>query len=128
MEIGGIYLEVLINALDAIIIREHQEPDFSTPRVLCYMAQDDNLFQGACAENGCGVPGEIREQIFKDAFFPSPKQAFKDKGVALIGGAGQGMHLSHRDIREIGGTIEFFDLPSGGTAFGFQAPNTLSKY
>lgn len=124
-EVAGIFLEMLVNAFDAIIVRQSEDPNYSNPLIICYLAQDSKYYHGACADNGCGIPDDIRTQIFHEAFFPSPKKAYTDIGVSLLGGAGQGMHIAHTDIVAMGGSIEFNDFPNGGTVFGFKAPNSL---
>jgi signal transduction histidine kinase len=75
---------------------------FYTPEKVCF----------SIADNGCGVPEEIRSRIF-DPFFST-----RDVGE----GTGMGLAVVYDIVKNCGGSIWVSDAPGGGALFVMEFP------
>ncbi len=80
-------------------------------------ARRGELNSGPCVEievsdNGAGIPGELRDQVFEPFFTSKGRDA----------GTGLGLSISQRIIEEHGGTIEFESEVGEGTKFTIRLP------
>jgi len=66
------------------------------------------------SDKGCGIPNEIRDQIFND--FYSTKSGKKSKNM------GMGLPISIELVKSISGCIEFESIESSGTTFNITIP------
>lgn len=66
------------------------------------------------ADNGPGVPPELRERVFEE-FFRVP-------GASTADGAGVGLAIARRVSRMLGGDLRVGDTPGGGATFTLLLP------
>jgi two-component system, NtrC family, sensor kinase len=107
--INQVLLNLLVNAAHAIAdLGDHHR---GTVRVRTARDGDDVLVE--IADTGCGIPDEIKDQIF-DQFFTT-----KEVGR----GTGQGLALARRIVVEQhGGTLSFESEVGRGTTFSVRLP------
>jgi signal transduction histidine kinase len=120
-QLNQVFVNILVNAIDAIeesasIENSPQLSDISD-RQPCIRIQtqviDDNLVEIAIADNGCGIPEAIQQQIFNPFFTTKP-----------VGkGTGMGMAISYQIITEKHkGRLTCASSVGKGTEFIIQIP------
>lgn len=106
--LGQICLNLILNAAQAFPVGD---PDGHAihleSRVL-----PSGLIELEVADNGCGIPPELRSSIFR------PFVTTKGAG----GGTGLGLFITHRIVMEAGGSIEFDSRVGEGTTFRLRLP------
>ncbi|MEJ5358154.1 MAG: ATP-binding protein [Desulfobacterales bacterium] len=112
-EIGQVVLNLLINAAHAIEDRLRREPAAGKGRIRIETRAAVDRAQIRIADDGCGIPPEVRPRIF-EPFFTT-----KEVGR----GTGQGLALCHAAIVERhGGRISFDTAVGRGTTFTIEIP------
>lgn len=98
------------NALDAVsgVRRDGQEPG----RVRVLLVEDEDRIRAEVADNGPGIPPELRESVFIDGFSTKPAAGSLRRGLGLA--------LVHRLVQRLGGHIEVSDGP--GAVFTVELP------
>ena len=110
-QLNQVFVNILVNAIDAI------EESASSDRQPCISIQtqviDDNYVEIAIADNGCGSPEAIQQQIFNPFFTTKP-----------VGkGTGMGMAISYQIITEKHkGRLSCTSSVGKGTEFIIQIP------
>ena len=110
-QLNQVFVNILVNAIDAI------EESASSDRQPCISIQtqviDDNYVEIAIADNGCGIPEAIQQQIFNPFFTTKP-----------VGkGTGMGMAISYQIITEKHkGRLSCTSSVGKGTEFIIQIP------
>lgn len=107
-QIQQVLVNILMNALDALEETERQDPQIHIETRFC-----EQYLHITIADNGPGIPVDIREKIF-DPFFTSKK----------VGkGTGQGLALA-KDIivNQSNGELELIKLAGFRTAFQISLP------
>lgn len=102
-----VMINLLTNAHQALLTREH-------PRLLAISGRvgEDGGIVLTVADNGPGVPAEVRERVF-DPFFTT-----KPEGV----GTGVGLSLCRSIVTAHGGGITLAETPGGGAAIRIVLP------
>ncbi len=103
--IHQVTLNIVTNAIDAV------ERERGVINVRARYADDHQTVVLVVADNGPGVPDDMRARVF-EAFRSSKGQ----------GGTGLGLAVARKIVREMGGDIEFMNLPEGGTEFRVHLP------
>ena len=104
-KMGQVFLNLILNAMDAveengrIAIRSHR------------YGRDSGSIEIEIADNGIGVPDDIRNRVF-DPFFTT-----KEKGSGL------GLSIAETIVRQHNGTIEFESESQGGTTVTVRLPS-----
>jgi two-component system NtrC family sensor kinase len=104
-QLQQVVLNLLNNALDAV--SEGGRIVVSSRRV-----EDD--VEVAVADNGTGIPDELRDRIF-DPFFTT-----KAPGE----GSGLGLSICHTIMKGLGGTLSYDSAPGRGTTFRIRLPRS----
>lgn len=104
--IGQVFLNIISNAFQAVE-GKNGRIDIET-----YCDRDRKAAVFECKDNGPGIPGEIRMDIFKPFF------TTKDVGK----GTGLGLFLCHEIVEKHGGSIEFENRKDGGAKFSVKIP------
>ena len=92
------------NAVQAI------EQAQSSGRIRCSIRYGESEFEVAIADNGAGIPEEIREKIFE------PRFTTKSKGMGL------GLAMVKNMVVQLNGHIHFTSQPGKGTCFYLRFP------
>ncbi|WP_225977551.1 sensor histidine kinase [Nostoc sp. CENA543] len=117
-QINQVFLNILINAIDAIEELHKQQACKVMPQepYHIYIATslvDSDWLNIIIADNGIGIPESIQQRIFDPFFTTKPVGA----------GTGMGLSISYQIITEQhGGKLDCFSLPSQGTKFVIQIP------
>lgn len=107
--LNQVFLNLVVNAAHAIADKRQEGPG----RIRVSSRAVDGLLEVKIADNGCGVPTEIRHRIFE--------QFFTTKEVGR--GTGQGLSIARNIIVEAhGGSIEFESEVDAGTVFCIRIP------
>lgn len=107
--LNQVFLNLLVNAAHAIADKKHEGPG----RIRVSSRAVDGMLEVKIADNGCGVPNEIRHRIFE--------QFFTTKEVGR--GTGQGLSIARNIIVEAhGGSIDFVSEVEAGTVFSIRIP------
>jgi signal transduction histidine kinase len=107
-ELSQVVLNLIINAVHAI-----QDTGGDEGQIVITSRKIDSAVEVRIADNGSGIPENIRARIF-DPFFTT-----KDVGR----GTGQGLAIAHAVIvKKHGGTIEFESELGRGTTFIIRLP------
>ncbi len=107
-KLGQVFLNLVINAAQAM---EGRRPEENELRVVTRTAADGRAIIEV-ADNGPGIPAQIRHRIF-DAFFTTK---------AVGSGTGLGLAICHEIVRSLGGTIELESEEGRGTTFRVTLP------
>lgn len=112
-EIGRVLLNLIGNALDAVRERAQERDDDYRPTVRVETRRLADAVEIRVADNGPGVPTEMRSSIFEPFFTTKPTGS----------GTGLGLSLSH-DIVAQGhnGTLTLEDAPGEGATFVVVLP------
>ena len=108
-DLGQVFLNILVNAADAI--REGGVGTADLGRITVRTWSEGDMVRVAVADTGPGVPAEIQDRLF-DPFFTT-----KDVGK----GTGQGLPLARALIERHGGSI-WFESDDRGTTFHVALP------
>jgi C4-dicarboxylate-specific signal transduction histidine kinase len=111
-----VVLNVLINARDAVEERLQSEPELKAPGVSLrtHLLRDDDriMVNIQVADNGVGIPEELRGKLF-DPFFTTKDP---DKGTGL------GLAISKTLVEEFGGTLTILSQEGKGTTVTIALP------
>jgi signal transduction histidine kinase len=105
--LGQVFLHLLINATQALTA---SKPELNEVRVDLRAAPGKVLIE--VADNGCGIPPELRDRIF-DPFFTT-----RGSGE----GVGLGLAICHVIVTGLGGSIEVESEVGQGTTFRVTLP------
>jgi len=103
LKIQHVLFALVQNALDA-------SQDSGAPRIRIEARADRYTVQISVSDNGCGIPAEVRDQLFRPFFTTKPQ------------GTGLGLASARAIIEAHEGTIGFENPPSGGSLFWFRLP------
>jgi len=106
-QLGQVALNLLVNALQAI--PRERPADAAHVRVTVRRTGAHARFE--VADNGPGVPPDVKSKIFDPFFTTKPD-----------GGTGLGLAISRQIIEEAGGTLTVEDTPGGGATFVVELP------
>ena len=110
-EINQVFLNLLVNAAHAVESNVNRTGEKGTITVRTYVKGETVVV--AIADDGSGIPPEIRRRIF-DPFFTTK---------AVGRGTGQGLAIAHRVVVEQhGGVIDFTSELGKGTTFYVRLP------
>jgi len=108
-----VFINLLINARDAIDERSEQVPDSTMLRkIVLITSRDAKTVTLSVCDTGIGVPDPIRGKIF-EPFFTTKKVG---KGTGL------GLSISYGILKECGGSIDVSANPDGGACFNLHFP------
>jgi signal transduction histidine kinase len=120
-DIGRVLLNLINNAFFAVSERNKKGKEGYKPIVSVSTAKVDDKLEIKVADNGTGIPENIKEKIFQPFFTTKPTGQ----------GTGLGLSLSYDIVKAHGGelnveTLEGEGLPAGeaGTEFIIQLPNS----
>ena len=118
-EVGRVLLNLLSNAFDAVRERRADSAPGFEPEVTIRTRRLADQIEIRIADNGRGVPPEIRERIFQPFFTTKPTGA---------GNTGLGLSLSY-DIITVGhsGTLRFETATDVGTEFIITLPAPVGR-
>jgi two-component system NtrC family sensor kinase len=105
-ELHQVFLNLLINALQAL------ETVAPPRRLWLRTAAEDGVVRIEVADNGPGVPADLRHQVFEPFFTTKPVGA----------GTGLGLSVCHGIVVAHGGAITVEESPSGGACFVVTLP------
>lgn len=103
--IHQVALNIVTNAIDAV------EPEYGIINVRTQYDPEQRLVRLAVADNGPGVPADMRDKVFQ------PFHSSKGHG-----GTGLGLAVARKIMRELGGQIVLVDPPDGGAEFQALLP------
>ncbi len=110
-QLNQVFMNILANAIDSLETSERE----NKPRQITIHTSrvDEKWVKIAIADNGCGIPPSIQNQIFNPFFTTKP-----------VGkGTGMGMAISYQIITEKhGGKLTFSSTVGTGTEFTIQIP------
>lgn len=104
--LGQVFLNILLNAMDAIDVGG---------KIVVRVAREKEGCQIAIEDNGPGLSDGEKKKIFQ------PFYSNKEEGTGL------GLVISRKIVGSYGGTIEVTDAPGGGAAFTVFIPNQTGK-
>ena len=105
-QIQQVLLNLLANARDAVRGRPEA-------RVQVSLAAAGTMLRVDVADNGPGIPGELRERVFEPFFTTKPAGA----------GTGLGLAICRQFVHGHGGRIWFEETPGGGATVVFEVPH-----
>lgn len=100
-------VNVLKNGIDAL-----NEADSKDKRMALALTKKENFVEITIADNGPGVPEEVKKKMF-EPFFTTKK---------LGQGNGLGLSLSRTNLRRWGGDLEYRETTTGGATFVLTVP------
>ena len=106
-EIGRVVLNLLNNAFYAVKEKKQAAPKEYTPMVSVTTKKAKNGIEIRVADNGKGMPDNIRDKVFQPFFTTKPTGQ----------GTGLGLSLSYDIIKAHGGTLEVESEEGKGTTF-----------
>lgn len=112
-EMGQVFLNVLVNAAQAIEVCLGVHPEGGKGRITVATRTLDEAVEITFADTGCGIPQAIANRIF-DPFFTT-----KEVGR----GSGQGLTISYDVVvNKHGGSFNFVSREGQGTTFVIRLP------
>ncbi len=116
-QINQVLMNLLSNAIDALEesnqSKSYEEIDQNPNKITITTAADDNWTTIIIADNGTGIPIQVKSKLF-NAFFTTKVEG---KGTGL------GLSISHQIITEKhGGTLECISSPGNGAKFVIRIP------
>ncbi|MFN7586234.1 MAG: sensor histidine kinase, partial [Bacteroidota bacterium] len=113
-DIGRVILNLINNAFYAVNERQKKDKDSGyKPRVTLTTRQEGNQVVIEVADNGTGMPDQVKEKIFQPFFTTKPTGE----------GTGLGLSLSYDIVTKgHGGTMEVETIETAGTKFGIRLP------
>ncbi len=120
-QLNQVFMNLLINAIDAIEERANQNPEEWCPtitiRTEMRITPEPSVII-CIADNGTGIPGAIQPQLF-DPFFTTK---------AIGKGTGLGLSVSYQIVVERhGGDLRYHSIVGEGTEFLIDLPTKLKK-
>jgi len=113
VQVDRVYVEgVIINLIDNSLKYAGGHPEISL-----YIACHPSGSTIAVADNGPGIPGEYKDQVF-EKFFRIPSG-----NTHNVKGYGLGLNFASQVMAQHGGSISFENLPEGGCRFTLHFPN-----
>ena len=113
-EIGRVILNLMDNAFDAVRTRELAKQDGYAPRVRVATHRTPDGATITIADNGTGIPDELRERIFEPFFTTKPSGE----------GTGLGLSLAYDIVTAgHGGKMEVESVNGEGTTFTIELPS-----
>lgn len=110
-KLSQVFMNLITNAVQATKLPNRQPKD----RIITIeSAQQNECILIHISDNGAGIPDNIHDKIF-EPFFTT-----KDVGE----GTGLGLSIVHGIVAEHNGTIDFQNVPEGGTRFTIHLPIT----
>ncbi|NLW82133.1 MAG: GHKL domain-containing protein, partial [Desulfovibrionales bacterium] len=106
-----VFFNLLNNARDAIQEKMESEPALRGDILIKTYAEAGRVFV-SFADNGAGIPENVRNKIFEPFF--TTKQTGK--------GMGLGLAITYGIVRDYGGTITIDSCPGQGTTFVLSFP------
>ncbi|MCX7982031.1 MAG: ATP-binding protein [Syntrophales bacterium] len=103
-QLGQVFINIIKNAIQAL-------PD-GKGEIFLSTYREGNCIIATCADTGCGIPDELKEQVFKPFF------TTKTVGE----GTGLGLYICHELVRRHNGSITIKDRPGGGTIVRLEFP------
>jgi signal transduction histidine kinase len=116
-EIGRVVLNLLNNAFYAVKEKKQMASQEYSPKVTVTTKKTKNGFEIRVADNGRGMPEDIRDKVFQPFFTTKPTGQ----------GTGLGLSLSYDIIKAHGGTLEVESEEGEGTTFFMTVKNPLSN-
>jgi len=114
-EFGRVLINLLTNAFHAVHARREAERAGYAPTVTLRTARTEGGVEIAVADNGTGIPEDVRARIFEPFF--TTKAAGE--------GTGLGLSLVHDIVTQLhGGTISVESAAGEGTTFTVRLPDT----
>lgn len=108
-----VFINLLINARDAIMDRLEAEPDREfDKKIFLHTHSEDNKVIVEVCDSGVGIPAAILDKIFEPFF--TTKQVGK--------GTGLGLSISYGIVQDFGGTIQAARHEPKGTCFIIEFP------
>jgi signal transduction histidine kinase len=104
--LGQVFLNILLNAMDAVSVGG---------KIIVSVLKEQDGCHVAIEDNGAGLLDEEKKKIFE------PFYSKKEEGTGL------GLLISRKIIGSYGGTIEVADAPGGGAVFTVFIPNQTGK-
>jgi two-component system NtrC family sensor kinase len=113
-DIGRVILNLINNGFYAVNERQKKDKDSGyKPRVTLTTRQEGNQVVIEVADNGTGMPDQVKEKIFQPFFTTKPTGE----------GTGLGLSLSYDIVTKgHGGTMEVETIETAGTKFGIRLP------
>jgi signal transduction histidine kinase len=116
-QINQVLMNLLSNAIDALEesnqSKSYEEVNKNPNIITITTATDDNWATIIIADNGTGIPTQVKSKLF-NAFFTTKVEG---KGTGL------GLSISHQIITEKhGGTLECISSPGNGAKFTIRIP------
>ena len=97
-QISQVFNNLIRNALQAIEGKTDGD-------IIIMLSEHDNMVEISVSDNGCGIPQDIRDKVFR------PNFTTKNTGMGL------GLAVSKNIVEGCGGTIRFSSSESEGTTF-----------
>jgi PAS domain S-box-containing protein len=115
-ELCQVFMNLLINAADAVQERREKEEKAQQPFhgvITVDTSMEDGEIVVSVTDNGCGIPNDIRDNIYNPFF--TTKEVGK--------GTGQGLAVAHKIIIERHkGSLDFNSRVGEGTSFHIRLP------
>ena len=111
-EIGRVVLNLLNNAFYAVNEKKLTAPTEYSPTVSVITKKTKNGIEIRVADNGKGMPKDVRDKVFQPFFTTKPTGQ----------GTGLGLSLSYDIIKAHGGTLEVESEEGKGTEFIIKLP------
>ena len=108
-----VLLNLVINALDAIRVRQQQEPDYRG-NLSVRIRENDHDLLFIIEDDGQSIPPEVRERIF-NPFYTTKKD-----------GTGLGLSISSNLVKNMGGTLTL-EIEGDLKRFRIELPRTLPQ-
>ncbi|QSJ17387.1 hypothetical protein JYQ62_00395 [Nostoc sp. UHCC 0702] len=120
-QLNQVFMNLLANAIDALEESNNgktfAEIETNPNRITITTSADDNYATVKIADNGPGIPEEVRARLF-DAFFTTKAEG---KGTGL------GLAICHQIITDIhSGSLQCFSTLGQGTEFVIQIPIAIA--
>ncbi len=106
-----VFINLIMNARDAIEERRAKEPDLEGLITITSRAQEGRVVVSV-ADNGGGIPAASQDRIFEPFF--TTKEVGK--------GTGLGLSISYGIVRDFGGSIKVESHPGQGAVFSLSFP------
>jgi len=113
-----VFINLLLNARDAIEERWEKSPAADTKTIDLRITRQDNQIACWVCDNGVGIPDALTHRIF-EPFFTT-----KDVGK----GTGLGLSISYGIVKDCGGAIAVRPNPGGGACFVITFPVEQSHH
>lgn len=116
-QLNQVFMNIIANSIDALEEMTELDPDFMPKITLTTQMLGSDQITITIADNGRGIPDEVRSRIF-DPFFTT-----KEPGK----GTGLGLPICYQIIHERhGGTIECQSILGSGTTFVITIPTIVA--